>query len=76
MLRESLPLILALLLPLAGAAGLMPHEPAKPPEIPAAAFFHPAASPQPTQAALGESFLQPAAFVPDLPPIAGLWLNF
>lgn len=67
MLKESLPLLIALSLPLLGSAGLSPE----------GAGPAPVAVSEPAFAPVARSIvLQLPAEVPAQPPIAGIWLNF
>ena len=68
MVKESLPLLIALSLPLLGAAGLSPGGGAGPSLV---VVSEPAVAP-----AARSIMLQLPAEVPAQSPIAGLWLNF
>ena len=73
MLRESLPLLIALLLPLAGAAGYSPARgTAAGPTLPLAV------SASSARIATGHVVLPAAADLPPVAPVpvAGVWLNF
>ena len=73
MLRESLPLLIALLLPLAGVAGLLPTR-----GTDAQSTMPLAVGASSARIAIGHVLLPAATYLPPVAPVpvAGVWLNF